>query len=192
MTAANSAAHVSTDLNTAVTPIALRTRRTSLSATFPSRFDNCRSTNPACFARSINSGVTASSRPTARTSSSMATSSSIARRNHGSIRLRAWIWATVMPYLSAYRRCHTRSAFGVVSLRITSSSDGWSGLPHLSSRSQPRPNRFTSRPRRAFWSDSLNVRPMAIVSPTDFICVVSVPSAPGNFSKLNRGTLVTT
>jgi len=34
--------------------------------------------------------------------------------------------------------------------------------------------------------------PMAIVSPTLFICVVNVGSASGNFSKAKRGTLVTT
>jgi hypothetical protein len=38
----------------------------------------------------------------------------------------------------------------------------------------------------------LKVRPTAIASPTDFICVVSVGSASGNFSKLKRGTFVTT
>jgi hypothetical protein len=36
------------------------------------------------------------------------------------------------------------------------------------------------------------VRPIAIASPTDFIEVVSVVSAPGNFSKAKRGILVTT
>ena len=50
----------------------------------------------------------------------------------------------------------------------------------------------TSSPRSAFWNDSLNVLPMAIVSPTLFICVVSVASASGNFSNANRGTFVTT
>ncbi len=44
----------------------------------------------------------------------------------------------------------------------------------------------------ALCSDSLNVRPMAIASPTDFICVVSVASAWRNFSKSKRGILVTT
>ena len=39
---------------------------------------------------------------------------------------------------------------------------------------------------------SLKVRPMAIASPTDFICVVSVRSACGNFSKFQRGILTTT
>ena len=33
---------------------------------------------------------------------------------------------------------------------------------------------------------------MAITSPTDFIEIVSAASAPGNFSKVNRGILVTT
>jgi len=36
------------------------------------------------------------------------------------------------------------------------------------------------------------VRPIAITSPTDFIDVVSVRSAPGNFSTAKRGILVTT
>ena len=45
---------------------------------------------------------------------------------------------------------------------------------------------------RAFCSDSKNVLPIAIASPTDFIDVVSVASAPANFSKVNRGILVTT
>jgi hypothetical protein len=33
---------------------------------------------------------------------------------------------------------------------------------------------------------------MAITSPTDFICVVSLALAAGNFSKVKRGTFVTT
>lgn len=35
-------------------------------------------------------------------------------------------------------------------------------------------------------------RPIAIASPTDFIDVVRLGSAPGNFSKVKRGILVTT
>ena len=42
-----------------------------------------------------------------------------------------------------------------------------------------------------FCSASLNVRPMAITSPTDFIWIVSVESADGNFSKANRGIFTT-
>lgn len=49
-----------------------------------------------------------------------------------------------------------------------------------------------SSERRAFWSDSAKVRPIAIASPTDFMAVVSVGSAPGNFSNAKRGILVTT
>ncbi|MNC92020.1 hypothetical protein D3C83_83740 [compost metagenome] len=55
-----------------------------------------------------------------------------------------------------------------------------------------RPSTPTSSPRSAFCSDSWKVRPMAITSPTDFICVVSRSLACGNFSKAKRGTLVTT
>ena len=46
--------------------------------------------------------------------------------------------------------------------------------------------------RSAFCSASGKLRPIAIASPTDFIVVVSVGSAFGNFSNANRGTLTTT
>ena len=49
-----------------------------------------------------------------------------------------------------------------------------------------------SRLRSAFCRASVNERPMAIASPTDFIVVVRVSSAAGNFSKANRGALTTT
>ena len=55
-----------------------------------------------------------------------------------------------------------------------------------------RPLRPSSSDRTPFMKASLNVRPMAIASPTDFICVVSVRSACGNFSKFHRGILTTT
>ena len=55
-----------------------------------------------------------------------------------------------------------------------------------------RPSVPTSRLRSAFCSDSWNVRPIAITSPTDFICVVSRSLAPGNFSNVKRGIFVTT
>ena len=54
------------------------------------------------------------------------------------------------------------------------------------------PARPASSARHPFWNASLNVRPMAIASPTDFICVVRRASAWGNFSKVKRGTLTTT
>ena len=55
-----------------------------------------------------------------------------------------------------------------------------------------RPSMPVSRPRSAFCSDSWKVRPIAITSPTDFICVVRRSLAPGNFSNVKRGIFVTT
>jgi carbamoyl-phosphate synthase large subunit len=46
--------------------------------------------------------------------------------------------------------------------------------------------------RSAFCRLSAKVRPIAMTSPTDFMAVVRVGSAPGNFSKAKRGILVTT
>jgi hypothetical protein len=46
--------------------------------------------------------------------------------------------------------------------------------------------------RIALFSASAKLRPRLIASPTDFIVVVSSASAPGNFSKANRGILTTT
>ena len=43
----------------------------------------------------------------------------------------------------------------------------------------------------AFCNDSGKVRPIAMTSPTDCIWVPRRGSAPGNFSKAQRGTLVT-
>ncbi len=54
-----------------------------------------------------------------------------------------------------------------------------------------RPVRPVSIERSAFCKGSAKVRPMAIASPTDFIDVVRIGSAPGNFSKAKRGILVT-
>ncbi len=51
---------------------------------------------------------------------------------------------------------------------------------------------FNSSERIAFCKDSLKVRPIAITSPTDFICVVRVGSAPRNFWKAKRGIFTTT
>ena len=50
----------------------------------------------------------------------------------------------------------------------------------------------SSRERIAFAKDSPKVRPIAIASPTLCMWVERRPSVPGNFSKANRGTLVTT
>ncbi len=46
--------------------------------------------------------------------------------------------------------------------------------------------------RIALPSASVKLRPMLMTSPTLFIVVVSRGSAPGNFSKANRGIFTTT
>ena len=58
--------------------------------------------------------------------------------------------------------------------------------------SAPSPARPISRERIAFWRASLNVLPMAIASPTDFICVPRTGGVDGNFSKAQRGIFTTT
>jgi hypothetical protein len=74
------------------------------------------------------------------------------------------------------------------------------GVPAVASRvwtSPGSPSQWNAEPRcsvdrSAFCSASVKQRPIAIASPTDFIVVVRVGSAAGNFSKANRGTLTTT
>ena len=66
------------------------------------------------------------------------------------------------------------------------------GAVPLSMSISSKPDRPVSRPRSAFCRLSAKVRPMAMTSPTDFIEVVSMGSAPGYFSKAKRGILVTT
>ena len=60
------------------------------------------------------------------------------------------------------------------------------------SRCQSKTASGRSSDRSAFCRASVKLRPIAIASPTDFMCVVRVASAPGNFSKANRGTFTTT
>ena len=54
-----------------------------------------------------------------------------------------------------------------------------------------KPNTPISKDRRALLRDSLKVRPIAITSPTDFICVERTGSVMRNFSKVNRGIFTT-
>ena len=97
-----------------------------------------------------------------------------------------------MPALNAYRRKKMRSQLGVASLFSMSFIEGCRAVPHRSFLPPPKPKCPISSPRSAFCSDSLNVRPIAIVSPTDFICTVKTGSASGNFSNVQRGNFVTT
>ena len=76
--------------------------------------------------------------------------------------------------------------------RRAESSRAWAA-----SGSAPGPSQWKLLPdfsseRSAFCSASVKERPIAIASPTDFIVVVRVSSAAGNFSNANRGTLTTT
>ena len=62
----------------------------------------------------------------------------------------------------------------------------------MSSSTSSSPAKPVSMERRPFCRLSAKQRPMDMASPTDFIDVVRVGSASGNFSKVNRGILVTT
>ncbi len=106
--------------------------------------------------------------------------------------LRSAIASTVAPSWSARLIWKTRSGVGVRTAARTASRD--SSCTRSSAGVAPRvqPLRSASSPRRPFWNASLNVRPIAITSPTDFICVVSVGSAVGNFSNAKRGIFTTT
>ena len=75
-------------------------------------------------------------------------------------------------------------------VRICSSSAALSSSTH--SLRQSNGAFLSSSERSAFCSASVKLRPIAIASPTDFMCVVSVGSADGNFSNANRGTFTTT
>ncbi|SKX31721.1 Uncharacterised protein [Mycobacteroides abscessus subsp. abscessus] len=55
-----------------------------------------------------------------------------------------------------------------------------------------KPAAEVSSERMTLPSASAKLRPRDIASPTDFMVVVKVASAPGNFSKANRGALTTT
>ena len=64
-------------------------------------------------------------------------------------------------------------------------------VPGAGPRKKPGRRAFSSE-RRLFCSASPKLRPMAMASPTDFIWVPRVGSAPGNFSKAKRGAFTTT
>ena len=103
------------------------------------------------------------------------------RRNHGSIAVRSFTSSTERSRRNASSIRSKRSDAGASS-RSSSSSREAGGSAGESS----------SRERIALANDSRNVLPIDITSPTDFMCVVSSPCAPGNFSKANRGIFVTT
>jgi hypothetical protein len=74
-------------------------------------------------------------------------------------------------------------------VRSASSS---SSAERSSSGPVQKPATFVSVDRIALPSASGKLRPIDMTSPTLFIVVVSRGSAPGNFSKANRGIFTTT
>ena len=104
------------------------------------------------------------------------------RRNHGSIEVRSWTASISSPRRKSSRITSKRSGPGVSRLSRSCSSAIASSRGGLSS----------SRERSAFANAWPKVRPIAIASPTDFMCVDSVDSTPGNFSKAKRGHFTTT
>jgi hypothetical protein len=86
----------------------------------------------------------------------------------------------------------SRSGVGRVSAALTAafrSSGAAPSTPAIATSSKP--SSPVSIERSAFCTDSAKLRPIAIASPTDFIDVDSSGSAPGNFSNVKRGILVT-
>ena len=79
-----------------------------------------------------------------------------------------------------------------------STRPSWGRLSSVSRVSRSSSARSSQNPvpvsveRMALPRASVKLRPMDITSPTDFMWVVRVESAAGNFSKANRGTLTTT
>jgi len=82
--------------------------------------------------------------------------------------------------------CNRRSGVGVPSAARMAFLSSLRPRPSISISSSPVSP--VSRPRNAFCRLSWKVRPIAITSPTDFIEVVSVVEAPGNFSNASAGS----
>ena len=85
-----------------------------------------------------------------------------------------------------------RSGVGVDRAPRNASIESSGRRSSISREPTTHPDRPVSSARNPFCSASLNVRPIAIDSPTDFIWVVRRGSAAGNFSKAKRGNLQTT
>ena len=142
------------------------------------------SENPCRLARRSSAGVSSGAPMTSWAISLIRQSWST---NHGSIPVASCTSSGVAPARIASITTRRRPSCGVLASAsrpaLSSSTCRWlqsNGACLLSSE------------RSAFCSASVKLRPIAIASPTDFMCVVSVGSAPGNFSKANRGTFTTT
>ncbi len=94
------------------------------------------------------------------------------------------------PRLRPSWTCPIRSGVAIDMAASSSSSENFANS--TSPASAFRPARPCSSERMAFCTDSVNVRPIAMTSPTDCIRVVSCAGTSGNFSNAHRGILVTT
>ncbi len=144
----------------------------------------CSSEKPCRFARRSSTGVSSGASMTLSATSLISSSWST---NHGSMPVASWSSCGVAPARRASITFLRRPSCGV---RISSSSAARSRT--TCSWLQSNGADADSSERSAFCSASVKLRPIAIASPTDFMCVVRVRSALGNFSKAKRGTFTTT
>ncbi len=192
----NSAAQVSMRLKAGISLSSSRFSRTAESLT-PRMSPSSSSPKPARFSvRSRSCDM--SRRPIISAVRRSSTISVNCCRNHGSILVSSCSCSMVQPLSSARNRAHMRRSVGITSLRRSSGVlflllvFGLRAFVVRSGRRNSRPSLPSSSERTPFRNASLKVRPIDIASPTDFICVVKVRSACGNFSKFQRGILTTT
>ena len=144
----------------------------------------CASEKPCRLALRSRLGVSSSA---AVTSTAISLISASWSTNHGSMAVASKISSGVAPARIASMTFLRRPSCGVAISRsrvsLSRSTHSWA---------QSKTASLDSRERSAFCRASVKLRPMAIASPTDFMWVVSVGSAPGNFSNAKRGTLTTT
>ena len=107
------------------------------------------------------------------------------RTNQGSMPVRATTSSTPTPRRNAASSSKMRSGVATP-MRSTSSASG-SSSSAASAGSALSPARPCSSERSAFCSDSQNVRPMAMTSPTDCMRVPRRPSAPGASRRPSAG-----
>jgi hypothetical protein len=185
----NSAAQVSIRLYAGTSPSSTLRCRTTASPT-PKTAAISASLNPVRFIVRSRSGDISRNSPSAAMFRSSTISANCCR-NQRSMFVRSCSSSIDQPRRSARNSAHIRRSFGTTRrLRSADSSSSASAGSCIDSGKRL-PNFPSSSDRTALRNASLNVRPIAIASPTDFICVVSVRSACGNFSKFQRGNFTT-
>ena len=158
--------------------------KTSLSR-HPSRWAICLSANPFIFA-SNNKSDDILLIDCFLTSFSKTTNSSIWRKNQQSIFVISWILCNGIPILNASYNLKILSLLAYFNLFKISS---WFVI---SLPSAPKPFLPISNDWHPFCKASWKERPIAITSPTDFICNPRVVSEPLNLSKFHLGIFITT